>query len=100
VEQIITIIKCANVKLILEVSTMTILPVLFTSLWISLSMFVRLEIRVTWVSAVCPGLGHASENPELPNVMNEKEIIFLGPPSVVISALGHKTGSSLMSKQQ
>jgi acetyl/propionyl-CoA carboxylase alpha subunit len=32
--------------------------------------------------------------------MNEKEIIFLGPPSVVISALGHKTGSSLMSKQQ
>lgn len=82
VEQIIKIIKCANVKLILEISTMTILPVLFTSLWICLSMFVRLEIRVTRVSAVWPGLGHASENLELPNVMNERGIFFLGPPSV------------------
>jgi acetyl-CoA carboxylase/biotin carboxylase 1 len=40
----------ANVQLIVEVSTMTILPALFTSLWISLSIFIMLDI---WVVNVC-----------------------------------------------
>ncbi|KAM3354571.1 hypothetical protein ACQJBY_025337 [Aegilops geniculata] len=52
----------------------------------------------TRVSAVWPGWGHASENPELPDALMEKGIIFLGPPSAAMGALGDKIGSSLIAQ--
>nr|QEG99472.1 cytosolic acetyl-CoA carboxylase 2 [Lolium rigidum] len=52
----------------------------------------------TRVSAVWPGWGHASENPELPDALKEKGIIFLGPPSAAMAALGDKIGSSLIAQ--
>lgn len=50
------------------------------------------------VDAVWPGWGHASENPELPNALGEKGIIFLGPPASSMAALGDKIGSSLIAQ--
>lgn len=52
----------------------------------------------THVDAVWPGWGHASENPELPDALDEKGIVFLGPPSVSMAALGDKIGSSLIAQ--
>ncbi|KAJ4966755.1 hypothetical protein NE237_018604 [Protea cynaroides] len=52
----------------------------------------------THVDAVWPGWGHASENPELPDSLNAKGIIFLGPPAASMAALGDKIGSSLIAQ--
>ncbi|KAJ3673764.1 hypothetical protein LUZ60_005756 [Juncus effusus] len=52
----------------------------------------------TQVDAVWPGWGHASENPELPDALGERGIVFLGPPSVSMAALGDKIGSSLIAQ--
>ncbi|CAL5202887.1 unnamed protein product [Lathyrus oleraceus] len=58
-----------------------------------------LEIaEITHVDAVWPGWGHASENPELPDALKAKGIIFLGPPAVSMAALGDKIGSSLIAQ--
>ncbi|XVF36762.1 hypothetical protein REPUB_Repub19eG0086300 [Reevesia pubescens] len=54
--------------------------------------------EITHVDAVWPGWGHASENPELPDALNVKGIVFLGPPSVSMAALGDKIGSSLIAQ--
>ncbi|KAK4274088.1 hypothetical protein QN277_017370 [Acacia crassicarpa] len=54
--------------------------------------------EITHVDAVWPGWGHASENPELPDALNAKGIVFLGPPSVSMAALGDKIGSSLIAQ--
>lgn len=54
--------------------------------------------EITHVSAVWPGWGHASENPELPDALNAKGIIFLGPPATSMAALGDKIGSSLIAQ--
>ncbi|XP_042397197.1 acetyl-CoA carboxylase 1-like [Zingiber officinale] len=54
--------------------------------------------EITHVSAVWPGWGHASENPELPNALHAKGIIFLGPPAAPMAALGDKIGSSLIAQ--
>nr|ASZ00198.1 acetyl-CoA carboxylase 1 [Geranium incanum] len=54
--------------------------------------------EITHVDAVWPGWGHASENPELPDALDEKGIIFLGPPSTSMGALGDKIGSSLIAQ--
>ncbi|ONK64464.1 uncharacterized protein A4U43_C07F26320 [Asparagus officinalis] len=54
--------------------------------------------EITRVSAVWPGWGHASENPELPDALSAKGIIFLGPPAASMSALGDKIGSSLIAQ--
>ncbi|CAM8936060.1 unnamed protein product [Rhodiola kirilowii] len=54
--------------------------------------------EITHVDAVWPGWGHASENPELPDALDEKGIVFLGPPSVSMAALGDKIGSSLIAQ--
>ncbi|CAI9116352.1 OLC1v1017472C1 [Oldenlandia corymbosa var. corymbosa] len=52
----------------------------------------------TRVDAVWPGWGHASENPELPDALTAKGIIFLGPPAAPMAALGDKIGSSLIAQ--
>ncbi|XP_075516776.1 acetyl-CoA carboxylase 1-like [Primulina tabacum] len=54
--------------------------------------------EITHVDAVWPGWGHASENPELPDALSAKGIIFLGPPSTSMTALGDKIGSSLIAQ--
>uniref|UniRef100_A0A6V7QRJ1 Acetyl-CoA carboxylase n=1 Tax=Ananas comosus var. bracteatus TaxID=296719 RepID=A0A6V7QRJ1_ANACO len=54
--------------------------------------------EITHVSAVWPGWGHASENPELPDALSSKGIIFLGPPASSMAALGDKIGSSLIAQ--
>ncbi|KAI9106407.1 hypothetical protein K1719_021935 [Acacia pycnantha] len=54
--------------------------------------------EITHVDAVWPGWGHASENPELPQALNAKGIVFLGPPSLSMAALGDKIGSSLIAQ--
>ncbi|KAL6574183.1 acetyl-coenzyme-A carboxylase [Orobanche hederae] len=54
--------------------------------------------EITHVDAVWPGWGHASENPELPDALGAKGIIFLGPPSPSMAALGDKIGSSLIAQ--
>ncbi|KAL8171437.1 hypothetical protein V2J09_023241 [Rumex salicifolius] len=52
----------------------------------------------THVDAVWPGWGHASENPELPDALLAKGIVFLGPPAASMAALGDKIGSSLIAQ--
>ncbi|KAL5543129.1 hypothetical protein UlMin_010839 [Ulmus minor] len=52
----------------------------------------------THVDAVWSDWGSASENPELPDALNEKGIIFLGPPSTSMAAIGDKFGSSLIAQ--
>ncbi|XP_048332325.1 acetyl-CoA carboxylase 1 [Ziziphus jujuba] len=54
--------------------------------------------EITHVDAVWPGWGHASENPELPDALNAKGIVFLGPPAISMAALGDKIGSSLIAQ--
>ncbi|CAA6665069.1 unnamed protein product [Spirodela intermedia] len=54
--------------------------------------------EITRVSAVWPGWGHASENPELPDALGAKKIIFLGPPASSMASLGDKIGSSLIAQ--
>ncbi|KAK9983391.1 hypothetical protein SO802_032916 [Lithocarpus litseifolius] len=54
--------------------------------------------EITRVDAVWPGWGHASENPELPDALIAKGIIFLGPPATSMAALGDKIGSSLIAQ--
>lgn len=54
--------------------------------------------EITHVDAVWPGWGHASENPELPDALKAKGIVFLGPPAVSMAALGDKIGSSLIAQ--
>lgn len=54
--------------------------------------------EMTHVDAVWPGWGHASENPELPDALGAKGIIFLGPPAASMGALGDKIGSSLIAQ--
>ncbi|CAI0447729.1 unnamed protein product [Linum tenue] len=54
--------------------------------------------EITRVDAVWPGWGHASENPELPDALDAKGIVFLGPPGPSMSALGDKIGSSLIAQ--
>ncbi|GFP84525.1 acetyl-coa carboxylase 1 [Phtheirospermum japonicum] len=54
--------------------------------------------EITHVDAVWPGWGHASENPELPDALGAKGIVFLGPPASSMAALGDKIGSSLIAQ--
>ena len=48
--------------------------------------------------AVWPGWGHASENPALPDMLKERGIIWIGPPSSSMRALGDKIGSTLIAQ--
>ncbi|GBG75894.1 hypothetical protein CBR_g21136 [Chara braunii] len=52
----------------------------------------------TGADAVWPGWGHASENPDLPDALAARGIVFLGPPSRAMSALGDKVGSTLIAQ--
>ncbi|KAL9247543.1 hypothetical protein vseg_020966 [Gypsophila vaccaria] len=54
--------------------------------------------ETTNVDAVWPGWGHASENPDLPDALGAKGIVFLGPPSTSMAALGDKIASALIAQ--
>lgn len=50
--------------------------------------------------AVWAGWGHASENPKLPDLLAEttSKIVWIGPPSHAMRALGDKIGSTLIAQ--
>ena len=50
------------------------------------------------VDAVWPGWGHASENPNLPAILKELNIKFIGPTSPVMSALGDKIAANILAQ--
>ncbi|TMW67475.1 hypothetical protein Poli38472_011095 [Pythium oligandrum] len=52
------------------------------------------------VDAVWAGWGHASENPLLPDALlqTERKIVFIGPPSKPMRALGDKIGSTIIAQ--
>lgn len=53
------------------------------------------------VDAVWPGWGHASEKPELPELLKETAngaIRFIGPPAQAMAALGDKIGSTILAQ--
>ncbi|GJX79624.1 acetyl-CoA carboxylase 1-like protein [Tanacetum coccineum] len=54
--------------------------------------------EITHVDAVWPGWGHAFEIPELPDALEAKCIIFIGPPTTSMVALRDKIGSSLIAQ--
>ena len=62
---------------------------------------VRLIVEVAQqqkVDAVWPGWGHASEYPDLPAALKAAGIVFLGPPSEPMAALGDKVGSTILAQ--
>uniref|UniRef100_A0A0N5B7M0 Acetyl-CoA carboxylase n=1 Tax=Strongyloides papillosus TaxID=174720 RepID=A0A0N5B7M0_STREA len=50
------------------------------------------------VDAVWAGWGHASENPELPRQLKANNIVFIGPPSTAMFALGDKIASTIIAQ--
>ncbi|KAI1717267.1 carboxyl transferase domain-containing protein [Ditylenchus destructor] len=50
------------------------------------------------VDAVWAGWGHASENPKLPEELNRNNIVFIGPPSRAMFALGDKIASTIIAQ--
>lgn len=50
------------------------------------------------VDAVWAGWGHASENPKLPEELNKRNILFIGPPSNAMFALGDKIASTIIAQ--
>ena len=60
-------------------------------------MFIQIA-EIIGVLAVWPGWGHASENPELPDALIARGIVFLGPPAAPMATLGDKIGTSLIAQ--
>ncbi|CEM11630.1 unnamed protein product [Vitrella brassicaformis CCMP3155] len=50
------------------------------------------------VDAVWPGWGHASENPKLPEKLNDNGIAFIGPKAPVMAALGDKIAANILAQ--
>jgi acetyl-CoA carboxylase/biotin carboxylase 1 len=50
------------------------------------------------VDAVWPGWGHASENPKLPDRLDQNGIKFIGPTSPVMSVLGDKIAANILAQ--
>ncbi len=50
------------------------------------------------VDAVWPGWGHASENPKLPNTLNDMGVKFIGPTGPVMSVLGDKIAANILAQ--
>jgi acetyl-CoA carboxylase / biotin carboxylase 1 len=42
--------------------------------------------------------GHASEKPELPRMLHDLDIVFLGPRESAMAALGDKIGSTILAQ--
>ncbi len=63
----------------------------------NVELIVKTAVRCK-VQAVWPGWGHASENPALPDALAERGVIWIGPPSSAMRALGDKIGSTLIAQ--
>uniref|UniRef100_A0A915NB75 Biotin carboxylation domain-containing protein n=1 Tax=Meloidogyne floridensis TaxID=298350 RepID=A0A915NB75_9BILA len=50
------------------------------------------------VDAVWAGCGHARENPQLPEELGKRNIVFIGPPSKVMFALDDKIASTIIAQ--
>ncbi|XP_022181493.1 acetyl-CoA carboxylase isoform X1 [Myzus persicae] len=63
----------------------------------NVELIVNIAIR-SQVQAVWAGWGHASENPELPKLLDKNKIAFIGPPEKAMFALGDKIASSIVAQ--
>jgi len=65
----------------------------------NVQLIVSLALRAR-VDAVWPGWGHASEKPELPELLlnTPMDIRFIGPDQYAMAALGDKIGSSILAQ--
>ncbi|XP_050426014.1 acetyl-CoA carboxylase isoform X3 [Adelges cooleyi] len=63
----------------------------------NVELIVNIAIRAQ-VQAVWAGWGHASENPELPKLLDKNKIAFIGPPEKAMFALGDKIASSIVAQ--
>lgn len=66
----------------------------------NVQLIVSVALR-TGVDAVWPGWGHASEKPELPELLAETTkgaVRFVGPPAHAMAALGDKIGSTILAQ--
>ncbi|VDP78093.1 unnamed protein product [Schistosoma mattheei] len=52
----------------------------------------------TNIKAVWAGWGHASENPQLPDVLSKHNIAFLGPSHQAMWTLGDKVASTILAQ--
>ncbi|KAL7565347.1 hypothetical protein ACA910_013570 [Epithemia clementina (nom. ined.)] len=52
----------------------------------------------TGADAVWPGWGHASEKPELPNLLAKIGVKFIGPTAPVMSVLGDKIATHILAQ--
>lgn len=54
----------------------------------------------TGVDAVWAGWGHASENPDLPEMLSQlpKRVVFIGPPGFAMRSLGDKISSTIVAQ--
>ncbi|TIA89702.1 hypothetical protein E3P79_02793 [Wallemia ichthyophaga] len=50
------------------------------------------------VHAVWAGWGHASENPRLPEMLAQSQIVFIGPPGSAMRSLGDKISSTIVAQ--
>ncbi|XP_050530810.1 acetyl-CoA carboxylase isoform X6 [Daktulosphaira vitifoliae] len=57
------------------------------------SIAIRFQVQAVWA-----GWGHASENPELPKLLDKNKIAFIGPPERAMFALGDKIASSIVAQ--
>ena len=53
----------------------------------------RVQVQAVWA-----GWGHASENPELPDLLDKNGIAFIGPSALSMWALGDKVASSIIAQ--
>ncbi|KAH9255170.1 hypothetical protein BASA81_006610 [Batrachochytrium salamandrivorans] len=63
----------------------------------NVQLIISLAVRYK-VDAVFAGWGHASENPALPDGLLENNIVFMGPSSGPMFALGDKIGSTIIAQ--
>lgn len=52
--------------------------------------------KTSGAQAIHPGYGFLSENPNLPRLCNEHNIVFIGPPAPAIEAMGSKSRAKLI----
>lgn len=50
------------------------------------------------LQAVWAGWGHASENPKLPELLRNNNLVFIGPPEHAMWSLGDKIASSIVAQ--
>ncbi|KHJ49247.1 carboxyl transferase domain protein [Trichuris suis] len=65
----------------------------YANIHLILDMAIKMEVQAVWA-----GWGHASENPNLPDLLEKHNIVFIGPPAKAMWALGDKIASSIVAQ--